>query len=271
MASTDLLPSWRPGHTKTAILEFLESVTSPGPAFVPLAERVAAFGNDGTLWCEKPACQQADLLQAAWKDMAQPRSSPTMSGAAPWKAVIEDDHVWLGSIPDHIPEPTVSAGQDGIATEALDNALWAFFNGDHHPLLGLPDTKIAYRPMCELVALLEIRQFQVYLRSPDHRDLIRVGLVDMHGQARSAEQPIDEAMRQPGHAWARRGHKPLLAGGNADSDIAMLKAAQFALMICPDDAGQPEFNQQDAAHALAQTDQRGWTIVSVRDDFKEVF
>jgi hypothetical protein len=260
MASSDLLPSWRPGHAKTAILDFLRAVTSPGPAFVPAAERIAAFGNDGTLWCEKPAYPQADSPQGGWKDLAQPRPSVAMVGAAPWKAVIDDDHVWLASVPDHIPELTGSAMQDGTAAGALDDAVWAFFNGARHPVLGLHDTKIAYRPMCELVALLETRQFQVYIRSADHRDLIRVVLVDLHGQARS----------QPGHVWAHTGNQPLLAGGNADSDIAMLKAAQFALMICHDD-GQAEFTQYDPAHALAQADEGGWTVVSVRDDFKEIF
>jgi hypothetical protein len=274
MAGPDLLPSWRPGHTKTAILDFLESVTSPGPTFVPWADRIAAFGSDGTLWCEKPA---------------QPL--PARARQQPWKAVIEDDHVWLASIPDQIPELTASAMQEGLATGALDDAVWAFFNGARHPVLGIHDTKIAYRPMCELVALLETKWFQVYISSADHRDLVRVVLVDMQGisservgpdtmlerqyhemyQSGGVEQPTDEGMREPGHLWARMARTPLLAGGNADSDTAMLKAAHFALMISHGDA-RPESTQRDAMHrALAEADERGWTVVSVKDDFKEVF
>jgi hypothetical protein len=52
MADSDLLPSWRAGAAKTAIGEFVRSVTTPGPSFVPPAERIATFDNDGTLWCE---------------------------------------------------------------------------------------------------------------------------------------------------------------------------------------------------------------------------
>jgi hypothetical protein len=66
VADSDLLPSWRPGAAKTAILEFARSVTTPGPSFARPAERNAAFDNDGTLWCEKPVYPQADFLLRRW-------------------------------------------------------------------------------------------------------------------------------------------------------------------------------------------------------------
>ena len=56
------LSSWNDGEAKTRILEFVRSVTEPGASFVPYSERVAAFDNDGTLWCEKPMYPQADFL-----------------------------------------------------------------------------------------------------------------------------------------------------------------------------------------------------------------
>jgi hypothetical protein len=49
------LPSWNDGPAKQSIINFVEKVTEPGsPDFVPVAERIAVFDNDGTLWCEKP-------------------------------------------------------------------------------------------------------------------------------------------------------------------------------------------------------------------------
>ena len=58
----------RPGTTAppaTAILEYVERVTTEGgPDYVPPAERVAVFDNDGTLWCEKPAYIQALFMLA---------------------------------------------------------------------------------------------------------------------------------------------------------------------------------------------------------------
>ena len=54
-AQNDPLPSWNDGATKQAITEFVARVTRQGsPDFVPPAERIATFDNDGTLWVEHP-------------------------------------------------------------------------------------------------------------------------------------------------------------------------------------------------------------------------
>ncbi|HKB36722.1 MAG TPA: hypothetical protein VKD72_09725, partial [Gemmataceae bacterium] len=49
------LASWNDGAAKKAIIDFVAKVTKEGsPDFVPPAERIATFDNDGTLWCEQP-------------------------------------------------------------------------------------------------------------------------------------------------------------------------------------------------------------------------
>jgi len=50
-----VLSTWRQGTAKEAIIGFVARTSGQGhsPA-VPIAERVAVFDNDGTLWCEKP-------------------------------------------------------------------------------------------------------------------------------------------------------------------------------------------------------------------------
>ncbi len=55
--SAELLPSWRNGQTRDAILSFLSQVDQ-----IPLSERVAVFDNDGTLWCEKPRYTQLEFM-----------------------------------------------------------------------------------------------------------------------------------------------------------------------------------------------------------------
>ena len=53
--ATDPLPSWSDGAAKQAIVNFVMKVTKEGgPDFVPAAERIATFDNDGTLWAEQP-------------------------------------------------------------------------------------------------------------------------------------------------------------------------------------------------------------------------
>ena len=54
-AQSDPLPSWNDGPAKASIVEFVAKVAKHGsPDFVPPAERIAVFDNDGTLWAEQP-------------------------------------------------------------------------------------------------------------------------------------------------------------------------------------------------------------------------
>ncbi len=55
------LPSWRDGTARRAVLAFLQEITQ-GPDALPIADRVAAFDNDGTLACEKPHTAMAAFL-----------------------------------------------------------------------------------------------------------------------------------------------------------------------------------------------------------------
>jgi hypothetical protein len=51
VADAQTLPSWNDGPAKQAIVRFVRVVTTAGsPTFVPPAERIAVFDNDGTLW-----------------------------------------------------------------------------------------------------------------------------------------------------------------------------------------------------------------------------
>ena len=56
MASAEPLASWNEGPAKQSIIDFVKAVTTEGsPDFVPEAERIATFDNDGCLWSEQPA------------------------------------------------------------------------------------------------------------------------------------------------------------------------------------------------------------------------
>ena len=78
-ATTDLpsstrgsLASWNAGPTEDAIVAFVDRVTKEGgPDFVPVAERIAVFDNDGTLWSEQPVYNQLafalDRVKAAFE------------------------------------------------------------------------------------------------------------------------------------------------------------------------------------------------------------
>ena len=87
-------PAGPRARTKAAILEFVKSVSRPGASYVPPADRIATFDNDGTLWCEKPMPIQFDFILRRPSEMAQ--ADPGLRGRQPWKAAYERDHGWSG-------------------------------------------------------------------------------------------------------------------------------------------------------------------------------
>jgi phosphoglycolate phosphatase-like HAD superfamily hydrolase len=289
---TDQLPSWADGQARAQILGFVRSVTEPGASFVPAPERIATFDNDGTLWCEKPMYPQADFLLRRWKEMAQ--AHPGLAREQPWKAVVEGDRAWLAGILEHVPELTraVTEAFEGITVEVFERAVRAFFDTARHPVLAVPYTRLAYQPMRELIDLLTAAGFEVYICSAGGRDFARVVSQEMYGIPRQRvigsgttleyrhgevyrtggiEQPADIGRGKPVNIWARTGRKPLLAAGNADGDSAMLRTARFGLLIRHDDAGREFAYDAGSEKALVKAKQRGWTVVSMQNDFKVVF
>jgi phosphoserine phosphatase len=288
----DPLPSWREGATKAAIQAFVESVSEPGESYVPEDERVATFDNDGTLWCEKPMYVQADFVFRRLREMAE--EDPARREQQPWKAVVEGDREWLAGLMQHVPELIrgVTEAYEGITTQAFEQAVREFFAGARHPTLDVPYTQIGYRPMRELISLLQHRGFTVYICSAGGRDFVRPVAEELYGVARQCvigsattleyrdgrlyrtrgvEQPIDDGPGKPVHIWKRTGQMPLLAGGNADGDIAMLECARFGLLVRHDDAEREFAYDTGAERALSEAAGRGWTVVSMANDFATVF
>ena len=290
--SEDPLRSWRPGTAKEAILAFVREVTAPGESFVPRAERIATFDNDGTLWCEKPLYIQADFVFRRWKEMVQ--ADPAKASEQPYKALVEGDREWLSHLLEHVPELLKGVGEafSGITTEAFEAAVAEFFASARHPTLDVPYTEVTYRPMRELIALLEANGFRIYICSGGGRDFVRVVSEQIYGIARErvigsastleyrdgelyrtagVEQPIDDGPGKPVHIWTRTGRTPLLAGGNADGDADMLSSARFGLLVDHDDAEREFAYQEGAEKALAAAGERGWTVVSMKNDFQTIF
>jgi hypothetical protein len=87
----DQLPGWADGQARAQVLEFVGSVTEPGASFVPPPERVAAFSNDGTLWCEKPMYPQAGFLLRRWTEMARAGGDAAMLRTARFGLLVRHD------------------------------------------------------------------------------------------------------------------------------------------------------------------------------------
>ena len=75
---------------RAAILDFVARVTKEGgPDYVPPAERIATFDNDGTLWCEQPLQMQVFFAHAAPEALAE--NDPALRERQPFKAFLEHD------------------------------------------------------------------------------------------------------------------------------------------------------------------------------------
>jgi hypothetical protein len=89
-AADDPLPSWNDGPVKKAIMDFVARVTAEGGAdFVPPAERIAVFDNDGTLWAEQPIYFQVQFALDRVKVLAP--QHPEWKKKQPLKALLEGD------------------------------------------------------------------------------------------------------------------------------------------------------------------------------------
>jgi len=291
-----VLASWNEGSAKAEILDYVSRATTGGPGFVPVADRIATFDNDGTLWVEKPAPPQFDFLLRAWS--AAVKSNPTLAGQQPYKAIVEHDEAFFAGLVTQ--DPTVVASLEGAVAnswagttpEVFDAQVRNWVDTVKQPKFDVGYTRLVYKPMLELFDFLKGHDFRVFVCSGGGRDFMRVfaeqtwGIPKEHviGSASEYEYTGGAIVRtdrmlgglalgagKPAHIYAQTGRLPVFAGGNADVDIEMLTCAGFALLVNHDDADR-EYAYTDAAEkSLAQAKELGWTVVSMKDDWTTVF
>ena len=104
-----MLASWNEGAAKSAIVEFVARVTTEGGRdYVPPAERIATFDNDGTLWCEQPVQVQVFFLIDRVKQLAA--KDPSLKERQPFKAGKSPHEL----DPNHLPSRTRFRGAEAV-------------------------------------------------------------------------------------------------------------------------------------------------------------
>jgi phosphoglycolate phosphatase-like HAD superfamily hydrolase len=297
----DPLPAWNDGKVKRSIIAFVEKVSKEGsPDFVPVAERIATFDNDGTLWAEQPVIQGAFVMYQLNK-LAQ--KDPSIRQRQPFKAAFEHDKAYLNE--ENLPAilELVVATHAGISQEEFEANVKEFFATAKHPTLKRPFQELAYHPMVELLRYLRANGFKTYICSGGGIDFMRVISAELYGIP--SEQVIGSSgkkkFQQSDGRWtlARTdelnsfndkemkpvsidlnvGRKPLLAGGNERSggDIAMLRYSQsrkgpsLQLLVEHNDADR-EFSYDEPDNAsLNAAKENGWMVVSMKHDWKTIF
>jgi phosphoserine phosphatase len=292
-----LLPSWKDGPTKQAILGFVTAaVTTGGAGFVPAADRIASFDNDGTLWVEQPLPPQFDFVFRRWAE--EVKADPSLAEQQPYKALLEKDMDFLEGIATQEPEVVGSLLEAfgrtwaGRTPEEFDAQVREWLAKVKQPTLDVPYVELVYRPMLELLDYLRANEFRVFVCSGGGREFMRVFAEETWGihkenvigtaaeytyadgkivRAKQALGGLDIGPGKPEHIFAQAGRLPLFAAGNADVDIEMLEAAQFSLLIDHDDAEREFAYAKGGERSLAKAADRGWTVVSMKSDWRVVF
>jgi phosphoglycolate phosphatase-like HAD superfamily hydrolase len=302
--SVAVLSSWSDGPAKRAIVEFVERASA-----VSADERVAAFDNDGTLWCEKPMPIQLDFILRRLVEMAE--ADPALRDRQPWKAAVERDFAWLSAVvAEHyagddrkvqVLAAGILAGYAGMSVEEFDARSETFLRSARHPTLARGYLECAYRPMVELLAYLAANGFANYIASGGGRDFMRPITQEVYGIPRervigsssmlaytgdgrsgtithtAAPEYLDDGPQKPIRIWSRTGRRPLLAAGNANGDIPMLDFTRhddkpfLRLLVLHDDPEREFEYTSGAEQALEQAEAAGWTVVSIKDDWLTVF
>jgi len=303
------LRSWNDTPTRSAVLEFLSAVTTEGsPDFVPVEARVAVFDNDGTLWTEKPMPTQLHYLLQQWKAAAE--ADPALADKQPYRAAATGDLAWLGAAIDKhyagddsdlgLLIAAVSASSAGASVEEYEASVAAFYRDARHLTLGSSYARTVYQPMVELIRMLDAHDFRTYIVSGGDRDFMRPMTQDYYGiptqrvigTAMGLEYDadanvvrytsrlafFDDGPEKPARIWMRTGRRPIFAAGNSNGDIPMLRFAQgsprsLALLVHhDDDSGRGDAPYDKGVEkALAEASAHGFTVVSVRDDWSQVF
>jgi phosphoserine phosphatase len=299
------LPSWNDGAAKSAILDFVARVTKQGgPDFVPPAERIATFDNDGTLWCEQPFQVQVFFLIDRVRELAG--KDPSMKERQPFKALLEHDHKTLYALGKQAIQELFTATHAGMTEEEFDATAKRWFATAKHPKFSRLFKQCTYRPQVELLDFLRFNGFKTFIVSGGGIDFIRAFAEEAYGIPR--EQVIgssgklrfeakdgaislmklgelnsmDDREVKPLNIGLHIGRRPLLAFGNSDGDLAMLRyarsgaGARLSLLIHHDDAEREvaydrEFRLSPLVEALDKASAYGITVVSMKRDWKAVF
>ena len=299
------LPSWNDGPAKAAIVDFVARVTkSGGPGFVPAPERIATFDNDGTLWCEQPLQVQVFFALDRLKGLAA--KDPTMKDRQPYKAFLEHDLKTIHELGKKAVFEVAFATHAGGTEDEFDRAARAWLASARHPKLGRLFTQCVYQPQLELLDYLRANGFKTFIVSGGGIDLMRAFAEDVYGIP--PEQVIGSSVKtrfevrdgrgvlvklaelgsfddrevKPENIQLHIGRRPILAFGNSDGDLAMLRYVKsgegpsLALLLHHDDAEREfgydrDFALSPLAEALDRAAEYGVTVASMMRDWNAVF
>ena len=302
--SSEPLPSWNEGKTKSAIIDFVKSISEKSsPLYVKPYDRIATFDNDGTLWCEQPTVQMVYTFSRV-KEMYP--SHPEWKNEKMFTAIMEGDE-------KYIEEDYASGGKGlmqvlaavntGMTLETFQNEVLNFFRTTEHPKYKVSYTQVYYVPMLELINYLKANEFEVFICSGGGLDFMRavsneiygISTQNVIGSFGKAEFEIkdgsSEIIKLPDLILTNDktgkpvgidyfiGRKPIFSAGNVRTggDIAMNtycqsnKLPSIQLMVNHDDSVREYEYGEKGNESLDASAKNGWNVVSMKNDWKKIF
>ena len=303
-AEPPALASWQDSAPKQAITAFVTKVTTPdSPDFVPPAQRIAVFDNDGTLWGEQPMYFQAFFAFDRVKALAP--QHPEWKDKEPFASVLKGDLKSALAGGEHALLELVIATHANTTTEEFEQAVSSWIASARHPQSGRPFTEMVYQPMLELLAFLRHHQFKTFIVSGGGIEFVRPWAERVYGippeqvigssirtryDLRDGKPTllrlpeinfIDDKAGKPVAINQHIGRRPLMAFGNSDGDFEMLAwttsgpGPRFGLLVHHDDPNR-EF-AYDRSSSIGRLDKaldaapaNHWSVVSMKNDWLSI-
>ncbi len=306
-AQTDPLPSWNDGAAKEAILEFVKATTDQAsPKFVPPSERIATFDQDGTLWVEQPMYTQ--VIYCLDRVAAVVAQKPELKSVEPFKTVLSGNREAMAKL--SMPDLTkiLAATLTGMTVDEFNAEVKKWLATAKHPRWKRPYTELTYLPMHEALKYLRANGYRTYIVTGGGQDFVRVyaeqvyGIppeqvvgtmggthygYDKNGRPMLTKEPKlllnDDKAGKPQGIHLMIGRRPVAAFGNSIGDKEMLEytqagdGARLMMLVHHDDAVReyaygPKSRIGSFPDALmAEAKTRGWTVISMKNDWKRIF
>ena len=305
IAPEDPLPSWNKGPTKAAITSFVANTTNEShPEYVAPDDRIATFDNDGTLWCEFPDYVPFLFMLDRIKVMAP--EYPEWNDTEPFSSILSGKRYSSANFSVNETMLIYVTTSANLTPEEYMSLSAEWLNKSLHPRFGKPHTECVYKPMLELLSYLQSEGFKVYIVTGGDEDFVRTFSDEVYGIP--PEQVIGSALRlqfvennrnisvvklpqiqvfDDGQEKVEEivqniGKRPIFAYGNSDGDIPMLQFATSAnhlgigLLNHHDDpireyAYDRQLSMGKLDRGLDLAEEWGWQVVSIKDDWKEIF
>jgi phosphoglycolate phosphatase-like HAD superfamily hydrolase len=311
-AQNDPLPSWNDGPAKDAILKFVRATTdSSSSDFVPPAERIATFDQDGTLWVEHPMYTQVvycfDRVPAVVKE------KPELANEEPCKTVLSGDREAIAKLSMDDLIKIAAATLTGMDVDEYLDEVRAWIEAARHPRWKRAYTDLVYLPQIELLHYLRGAGYKTYIVTGGGQDFVRAYSERTYGvppeqvvgtagglSYRHAADGKPELIKDPklflndnyaGKAEGIHlmiGRRPHFAIGNSTGDQQMCEytkaggGARLAMLVLHDDGereyaygpaeGLPDTRVGTFTQALYdEANKDGWFVVSMKNDWKRIF